>query len=251
MDLVDGGRPNGSFVNGTGFRSAAVRGQATTCTSARPTSSSANRPERRGQQSTARRPRPAQSIPLTETERKVLIALCRPIVESNARRRRPTLRSPRGAPERRCRQEAHGRSVRQFEPRQSAAEREAPAARRGRARLGPARPPRVLGGAGTGRLRTVIVVQAPTRTRSPSASGIASCGAIGVGSSFTMVPFVEPRSRTTTTPSLPRSRAAWRRETPGSTGAPARSISGIRSSGAPRLRPIRFSPSARAMRRSG
>ena len=37
-----------------------------------------------GSESTARRPGAPQSIPLSEKERKVLIALCRPIVESNA-----------------------------------------------------------------------------------------------------------------------------------------------------------------------
>ena len=37
-----------------------------------------------GSESTARRPGAPQSIPLTEKERKLLIALCRPIVESNS-----------------------------------------------------------------------------------------------------------------------------------------------------------------------
>jgi len=37
-----------------------------------------------GSESTARRPGAPRSIPLTETQRKLLIALCRPIVESNS-----------------------------------------------------------------------------------------------------------------------------------------------------------------------
>ena len=63
--------------------------------------------------------------------------------------------------------------------------------------VGAAGPARLLISPRRGQLATVIVVQAPTRMRSPSASGTSVCGAIGDGSSPITVPFVEPRSRTT------------------------------------------------------
>ena len=83
------------------------------------------------------------------------------------------------------------------------------------------------------------MVHAPTRTRSPSASGTAVCGAIGAGSSLTSCrSSIRDRARRRP-PSPRRSSTACRRETPGSTGPPARSISGRCFVRLPRLRPIR------------
>ena len=104
--LVDGDNLNGSFVNGNRIhgrhrledKDHMYFGE-TRVVYREPQSDE-------GSQSTARALETRASIPLTETKRKVLIALCRPIVESNAATpaTNPQI-AARGAPERRRRQE--------------------------------------------------------------------------------------------------------------------------------------------------
>lgn len=73
----------------------------------------------------------------------------------------------------------------------------------------------------------VIVVQAPTCTRSPSWSGIGTKGWMGSSPPLTVVPFVEFWSTTAQLPSGCWTRTACWCETPGSSGGTERSMSGV------------------------
>ena len=143
---------------------------------------------RPGSESTARAPGSPVAVPLTEMQRKVLIALCRPIVEQTSS---TPATNPQIAGEVFLSVDAVKAHLRvlfdRFGVRRTTPEREAQPARVDGAR---ARRP------GAARFLIVMVVQTPSLIVSPSASRTAWSGAIGPGASLTVVPLVEPRSRT-------------------------------------------------------
>src|SRR5690606_27911396 len=97
---------------------------------------------------------------------------------------------------------------------------------------------------------SVIVVQAPTWTRSPSVTGTGRFTSMGSVPPFSVVPLVEPGSTRCQPPSGCARRTACRWETPGSSGGALRSISGRIARDVLR-RPIRIWSPISGTRRSG